>query len=57
MNKTYQAIIKALGVVALSMLIVAAILYLNGNRTNAEIVLGVCASVAGVALLMHSLRP
>ena len=56
MNKTYQAIIKALGVVALSMLIVAAILYLNGNRTNAEIALGVCASVAGVALIMHSLR-
>jgi hypothetical protein len=56
MNKTYQAIIKALGVVALSMLIVAVILYVNGNRTNAEIAFGVFAIVGGVALIMHSLR-
>ncbi|GAB4182834.1 MAG: hypothetical protein Fur006_19130 [Coleofasciculaceae cyanobacterium] len=56
MNKTYQAIIKALGVVALSMLIVAVILYVNDNRTNAEIAFGVFAIVGGVALIMHSLR-
>ncbi|HEY9674333.1 MAG TPA: hypothetical protein V6D11_23030 [Waterburya sp.] len=56
MNKTYEEIIKALGVVSLSMLLVAAFLYLSGKRTNAEIALGICSGVGGVALMMYSLR-
>lgn len=57
MNKTYQEIIKILGIVAFSMLMVAVILYFNGKRTNAEIALGACVSISGIALIMYSLRP
>lgn len=56
MNKTYQEIIKILGVVAFSMLLVAVLLHLNGKKTNAEIALGACASISGIALIMYSLR-
>jgi hypothetical protein len=56
MKKTYQEIIKILGVVAFSMFLVAVILYLNGKKTNAEIALGVSASISGIALIMYSLR-
>jgi hypothetical protein len=56
MSRPYQAIIKALGVISVAMLLVAAILYLNRNRTNAEIALGVSASIAGIAIMMYSLR-
>lgn len=56
MNKVYLTIIKALSVIALSMLTVSAILYIGGNHTNAGVVLGICLSVSGVILMMYSLR-
>ena len=56
MKKAYQEIIKILGVVALSMLLVAVTLYLSGKRINADIALGISASILGVALMMYSLR-
>jgi hypothetical protein len=56
MKKTYQEIIKILGVVAFSMFLVAVILYLNGKKMNAEIALGVSASIAGIGLILYSLR-
>ncbi len=56
MNQTYQEIIKVLGVVAFSMLLVAVFLYLSGNRINADIALGISASILGIALMMYSLR-
>ncbi|MGC1396731.1 MAG: hypothetical protein WA828_20920 [Coleofasciculaceae cyanobacterium] len=46
MRKIYLTIIKILGVVALSMLVVAGILYLGGNHTNAGIAMGICFSVS-----------
>lgn len=56
MRKTYQEIVKILGVAAFSLFLVAVILYLNGKRTNAEIALGVSASMAGIGLIFYSLR-
>jgi predicted Kef-type K+ transport protein len=56
MRKIYLTIIKALGVVALSMLVVSGILYVGGNHTNAGIAMGICLSVSGVVLMMYSLR-
>jgi len=56
MSKIYLTIIKALGVVALSMLVVSGILYLGGNHTNAGIAMGICLSVSGIVLMMYSFR-
>lgn len=56
MSKIYLTIIKSLGVVALSMLVVAGILYLGGNHTNAGIAMGICLSVSGIVMMMYSLR-
>ncbi len=56
MNKAYQEVIKVLGVVAFSMLLVAVSLYLSNRKVNADIALGISASVFGTALMMHSLR-
>ena len=56
MRKIYLTIIKALGVVALSMLVVAGILYLGGNHINAGIAMGICLSVSGIVLMMYSFR-
>lgn len=56
MRKIYLTIIKALGVVALSMLVVAGILYLGGNHTNAGIAMGICLSMSGIVLMMYSFR-
>ncbi|HEY9710523.1 MAG TPA: hypothetical protein V6D48_20105 [Oculatellaceae cyanobacterium] len=56
MNNTYQEIIKVLGVVALSMLLVAVSQYLSGKRINGDIALGISASILGIALMMYSLR-
>jgi hypothetical protein len=56
MRKIYLTIIKALGVVAVSMLVVAGILYLGGNQTNAGIAMGICLSVSGIVLMMYSFR-
>ncbi len=56
MNKAYQEVIKVLGVVAFSMLLVAVSLYLSNRKVNADIALEISASVFGTALMMHSLR-
>lgn len=56
MNNTYQEIIKVLGVVALSMLLVAVSQYLSGKRINGDTALGISASILGIALMMYSLR-
>lgn len=56
MKKSYHEIIKILGVIACSMLVVAAILYRRGNKTNAELALGIGASIGGIALMMYSVR-
>jgi hypothetical protein len=50
-------LLKALGMIALGILLVAVILYLSGNRTNAQMALGVGITMSGIALIMYSLRP
>jgi hypothetical protein len=56
MSKIYQAIIKVFGVIALLMFLVAAILYLRGDKTSAEIALGIGISISGITLIMYSFR-
>ncbi|HEY9823329.1 MAG TPA: hypothetical protein V6D35_21545 [Candidatus Sericytochromatia bacterium] len=57
MSKNYQMLLKTLGMIALGILLVAVILYLSGNRTNAQMALGVGITMSGIALIMYSLRP
>lgn len=56
MSKNYQMLLKVLGMTALAALLVAAVMYFNGNRTNARIALGFGMSVSGIALILYSLR-
>jgi hypothetical protein len=56
MSTIYQTIIKVLGVIAVSLLVVAAILFVKGNQINAEIAFGIGISVLGITLMMYSLR-
>ncbi|HEY9603054.1 MAG TPA: hypothetical protein V6C85_15680 [Allocoleopsis sp.] len=56
MSKNYQRLLKLLGITALVALLVAAVMYFNGHRTNARIALGFCMSVSGIALILYSLR-
>ena len=56
MSKTYQFIIKVLGGIACLLLLVALILYIKDDQGKAEIAVGIGAIVAGVAVMMYSLR-
>lgn len=56
MSKNYQRLLKILGITALVALLVAAVMYFNGSRTNARIALGFGMSVSGIALILYSLR-